>query len=110
MSDYFIDDLMVITPLSQAPGIKLFGQVTADHKVPLTRALLRCRGGHREVTVDLTAVDYISQGALEALVDVARTLPSSLCLTLRARPELGLQSRLAARGWHAVESLQIREA
>ncbi|MFD7819244.1 STAS domain-containing protein [Streptomyces sp. NPDC059785] len=109
MSDYFIDDLMIITPLGHAPGIRLFGQVTGAHAVPLTRALIRCRGQHKDVTVDLTGIDYLSHSALETLVDAARDLPSSLHLTLRARPELRLAARFAARGWHEIPGLHLSE-
>ncbi|GGY18974.1 hypothetical protein GCM10010358_82450 [Streptomyces minutiscleroticus] len=110
MSDHFIDDLMFITPLGHTPGIKLFGEVTAEHKIPVTLAVVRCGEQHQEVTVDLTGIQYISQAALEALVDLARALHPSLHLTLRARPDLDLTGRLAARGWHGVENLQISEA
>ncbi|GAA2281645.1 hypothetical protein GCM10010145_62360 [Streptomyces ruber] len=113
MSDHFIDDLMFITPLGHAPGIRLFGQITAAHKSPVTLALLHCQGQHQDttdVTVDLTGVQYLSQDALKALLDVARALPPPLRLTLRARPELGLPQRLTTHGWHESDNLRVNEA
>ncbi|MER6695240.1 hypothetical protein [Streptomyces minutiscleroticus] len=112
MTDHYIDDLMFITPLGHAPGIRLFGQVTAAHKSPVTLAVLHCHGQHQDttdVTVDLTGVHYLSQDALKALIDVARALPPSLRLTLRARPELSLPERLATHGWHETDTLQVNE-
>ncbi|GGM21176.1 hypothetical protein GCM10010129_76800 [Streptomyces fumigatiscleroticus] len=112
MSDHFIDDLMFITPLGHAPGIRLFGQITAAHKSPVALALMHCRGQHQDttdITVDLTGVHHLSQQALIALIDVARALPPPLCLTLRARPELGLKQRLADHGWHEMDDLRISD-
>ncbi|GGZ38133.1 hypothetical protein [Streptomyces poonensis] len=110
MSDYFIDDFMFITPLAHGPGIRLVGQVLRVHKIPLLLALMSCRRQDKDVTVDLTGVHYLSPSALEILVCAARGLPPDLCLTLWARPALGLQERLAARGWHEMESLRLSEA
>ena len=110
MSKYFADDLMFITPLVHEPGIKLFGDVMRAHEFPLNLALLGCCRQHRSVTVDLTNVHYLSPSALETLVDAARTLPAQGRLTLRARPELDLRGRFAARGWHESHSLQLCEA
>ncbi|GGZ20952.1 hypothetical protein [Streptomyces poonensis] len=110
MSDHFIDDLMFITPLGHPPGIRLVGQVIGVHKIPLALALRSCRRQNGDVTVDLTGVHCLSRSSLETLVDAARTLPPPLRLILRARPALGLQERLAARGWHQLESLQLSEA
>ncbi|WP_221348225.1 STAS domain-containing protein [Streptomyces beigongshangae] len=110
MSKYFADDLMFITPLSHEPGIKLFGEVTGAHEIPLSLALLSCRRQHENVTVDLTGVHYLSRSALETLVAAARSLPPPGCLTLRARPELDLPGRFASHGWHETRSLQLSEA
>lgn len=110
MSKYFADDLMFITPLVYEPGIKLYGQVMGAHKIPLNLALLACRRQHKDITVDLTGVHYLSQSALETLVGAARTLPPPGRLILRARPDLDLPGRIAARGWHETQSLQLAEA
>ncbi|MFF3485698.1 hypothetical protein ACFYXC_20845 [Streptomyces sp. NPDC002701] len=110
MSKYFADDLMFIMPLGPEPGIKLYGQVMGAHKIPLHLALLACRRRHRDVTVDLTGLHYLSQSALETLVGAARTLPPPLRLTLRAGPDLDLPGRLAAHGWHETQSLQLSDA
>ncbi|WP_328494741.1 hypothetical protein OHS59_19815 [Streptomyces sp. NBC_00414] len=109
MSKYFIDDLMFIQPLGHEPGIKLYGQVMGVHQIPLTLALQSCRRQHQDVTVDLTGVHYLSQSALETLVSAADTLPPPGRLTLRAGPELDLPGRLASRGWHETQSLQLAE-
>ncbi|GGM23363.1 hypothetical protein GCM10010129_79700 [Streptomyces fumigatiscleroticus] len=113
MADHFIDDLMFITPLGHAPGIRIFGQITAARKSPVTLALMHCHEQHwdtTDVTVDLTGVLYLCQEALKALLDVAHTLPPLLRLTLRARPELGLSERLTAHGWQEMDNLRISEA
>ncbi|MEU7260937.1 hypothetical protein AB0B21_34800 [Streptomyces rimosus] len=109
MASYFIDDFLFITPFGHEPGIRLFGQVSGAHRAPLTLALLSCRTDHEDVTIDLTGVHHISQSALETLVGVSRSLYPPLRLILRARPELELYGRLAARGWHEMEGLHLSE-
>ncbi|BCL28666.1 hypothetical protein ACFFS2_04455 [Streptomyces aurantiacus] len=109
MSTYFADDLMFIQPLIDEPGIKLYGQVMGIHKIPLNLALQACRRQHQNITIDLTRVDHLSRSALETLVGAARSLPPSVRLTLRARPELDLPGRLTAHGWHETQSLHLAE-
>ncbi|MEW2571861.1 hypothetical protein [Streptomyces sp. NPDC047070] len=107
MSTSFGDDLLVIQPLISEPGIKLYGQVMGAHKIPLNLALLACRRQAKDITVDLTHVDYLSQSALETLVGTARTLPAPAHLTLRSHPDLHLAERLTDHGWHQTQSLKL---
>ncbi|MCW8103235.1 hypothetical protein [Streptomyces tauricus] len=110
MSQHFADDRMCIEPLVHEPGIKLYGRIVGAHKIPLNLALQSCRGQYKDVTVDLTCVDYLAQSVLETLVAAARTLPPPGHLTLRTHPELNLPGRLTAHGWQETQSLQLAEA
>ncbi|MFJ2264030.1 hypothetical protein ACIOKD_38065 [Streptomyces sp. NPDC087844] len=110
VSQYFADNFLVIEPLVDEPGIKLYGHVMGAHKIPLYLALKACRSQHSDVTVDLTCVDHLAQSALETLVAAARTLPSPGRLTLRTHPELDLPRRLTAHAWHGTQRLQLAEA
>ncbi|MFF3484212.1 hypothetical protein ACFYXC_13165 [Streptomyces sp. NPDC002701] len=107
MNSYFIDGLAFITPLDYEPGIKLSGQVMAQHRIPLNLALLACHRQHHDVTVDLTDVHYLSESALDILVTTAHTLPPPGSLTLTAPPELNIPERLAAHGWPPTTNLRL---
>lgn len=62
----------------------------------------------QEITVDLTAVDYLSDSALATLVGLARTLRPPQMLCIPAKPALRLHLSLQARGWDGYDTLRLR--
>ncbi|MBO1333615.1 hypothetical protein [Streptomyces sp. VRA16 Mangrove soil] len=107
MHGYYVDDLVLITPVQHPAGVRLIGRLIGAHKVPLTQAVQEQSRGCREVVVDLTGVDYLANSALETLVAVARTLGPPRCLDVRAPARLGLGERLTGHGWDGVETLRL---
>ncbi|MFJ9037847.1 hypothetical protein ACIRF8_14800 [Streptomyces sp. NPDC102406] len=107
MRGYFVDDLLLIAPLHQRTGIRLFGEVIGAHKASLAVAVAECGRSAEEITVDLTQVDYLANGALETLVALARSLSGEQCLRVLAAPELRVRERLSARGWDRIETLRL---
>ncbi|MEU6127352.1 hypothetical protein [Streptomyces sp. NPDC047123] len=107
MRGYFIDELLLIAPLRNAAGVRLFGEVMGVHKAPLAVAVTEHGKDTDEVTVDLTRVDYLANSALQTLVALALSLDPPQRLRILAKPELGLEERLAAHGWDTIDSLHL---
>ncbi|MFJ2774782.1 hypothetical protein [Streptomyces sp. NPDC087300] len=97
----------MITPLSDAVGVRLYGETLGTHKTPLVVAVSERGSVTDEVTVDLRRVTYLANSVLETLVALARSLPPPQHLRVLASPELNLQDRLAARGWDQIDSLRV---
>ncbi|MGY0019370.1 STAS domain-containing protein [Streptomyces sp. cg35] len=107
MRGYFVDDLLLITPLHHAAGVRLFGEVVGAHKASLAVAVTEYSRTAEEITVDLTQVHYLANSALETLVALARSLTPPQHLRVLANPELAFQERLAAQGWDEIETLRL---
>ncbi|MEU2559176.1 hypothetical protein ABZ626_07530 [Streptomyces longispororuber] len=102
MNGVFADDLLVMLP-SPRPGLILHGEVLAAHKGVLAKALFECcqdHDDHDEVTLDLTGVSYLSNGALQILVAFAQRLAPPRNLLVRSPRALDVQERLIRRGWN----------
>ncbi|MEV5607514.1 hypothetical protein [Streptomyces sp. NPDC052225] len=110
MRGYFIDDQLLITTLHHDDGVRLFGEVLGAHKAPLALAVTEYARTADEITVDLTRVDFLANGALETLVALARGLEPPQYLCLVAGAGLDLAERLATRGWDAIDTLRLRVA
>lgn len=91
--------------------MRLCGEVYAAHRRPLAVAVAEAGqdAPTHEISVDLTGVGYLANSALETLVALARLLVPPQHLLVRAAPELGLGERIAARGWHQIETLHLVE-
>ncbi|WP_394427405.1 hypothetical protein [Streptomyces sp. SGAir0957] len=107
-TNFFVDDRCLITPLPREEGVRLYGEVVGAHQVPLATAVADCAKQAQEITVDLTQVAYLSNGALATLVGLARTLRPPQALCLLAPRELSLHLRLQARGWDQIDTLRLR--
>ncbi|WJV44810.1 hypothetical protein [Streptomyces flavofungini] len=106
MRGYFVDDLLLIMPSTDRRGVRLTGEVVSTHRAPLALALTdQAREG--EILLDLTGVHFLANSALEILVAFARHLNPPECLLVRAKAELALEQRLAARGWDTIETLRL---
>ncbi|MFE0103391.1 hypothetical protein [Streptomyces sp. NPDC059009] len=110
MRDVFMDELLLITPLHDTAGVRLYGEVIGVHRAPLAVVVAEHSRNADEITVDLTRVEYVSNAILETLVVLARRLVPPQHLCVRATSELGLQERLVAHGWDDIESLQVSAA
>ncbi|MFI0242986.1 STAS domain-containing protein [Streptomyces sp. NPDC016845] len=108
MQNFFVDDRCLITPLQREEGVRLFGEVVGAHQVPLATAVAECAQRAQEITVDLTAVDYLSNSALATLVGLARTLRPPQALVIVSQPALRLDLRLQERGWDGLDTLYLR--
>ncbi|WP_394429354.1 hypothetical protein [Streptomyces sp. SGAir0957] len=106
-NNYFVDELLLITPLHKQAGVRLFGQVVGAHKASLAVAVAEHSRTHDEVTVDLTQVNYLANGALETLVALARSLTPPQRLRVLTCPGLRVQERLAAEGWDQIDTLWV---
>ncbi|MFJ8824127.1 STAS domain-containing protein [Streptomyces sp. NPDC102467] len=107
MRGYFVDELLLITPLHRAAGVRLYGEVVGAHKASLAVAVTDYSRSAEEITVDLTQVRYLANSALETLVALARSLSPPQCLRVLAGPELRVGERLAAGGWDRIETLRL---
>ncbi|MFJ2769823.1 hypothetical protein [Streptomyces sp. NPDC087300] len=107
MRDLFVDELLLITPLRDAVGVRLYGEALGAHKAPLAVAVTEHSSLAEEVTVDLTRVTYLSNSVLETLVALARSLTPPRCLRVLAGPELGLLDRLMSYGWDEIGGLRV---
>ncbi|GAA2328873.1 hypothetical protein OKJ48_34905 [Streptomyces kunmingensis] len=110
MRGYFVDELLLITPLHHAAGVRLFGEVVGAHKAPLAVAVTEYSRAADEITVDLTQVQYLANSALETIVALARSLNPPQRLRVLAGPELRIKERLAAGEWDRIETLQLQAA
>ncbi|MFJ8827819.1 hypothetical protein ACIREE_39565 [Streptomyces sp. NPDC102467] len=110
MRGYFIDDLLLITPLHHTDGVRLFGEVVGAHKAPLALAVTAYARTAGEITIDLTRVRYLSNSAVETLVVLARRLSPPQSLSVLAGPELRLDERLERHGWGQIGTLRLRAA
>ncbi|MEV1027075.1 hypothetical protein [Streptomyces sp. NPDC050264] len=110
MRGYFIDDLLLITPLHHTDGVRLFGEVIGAHKVPLALAVTDYARTAAEITVDLTRVRYLSNSVVETLVALARSLSPPQRLRVLAGPELRLTERLKRHGWDQIDTLRLSGA
>ncbi|MEU6825951.1 hypothetical protein ABZ921_35520 [Streptomyces atriruber] len=126
MRDYFADDLLLIMPTTNSPGVRLSGEVVSTHRGPLALALTdqtQAYGKARsqdeaqtqdqdqanDILIDLTGVRYLANSGLETLVAFACHLRPPQCLVVRATAELGLRDRVAARGWDQIETLRLED-
>ncbi|WP_369216138.1 hypothetical protein [Streptomyces flavofungini] len=110
MRGYFADELLLITPSSNAAGVSLFGEVVGTHKGPLAVALAEQSLRAQEITVDLAGVHYLANSALEILVALANSLRPPRRLLVRAPAGLGLRERVTAHGWDRIEALRLIDA
>ncbi|WP_394437307.1 hypothetical protein [Streptomyces sp. SGAir0957] len=108
MRGFFVDNLLMITPMHHTDGVRLYGEVMGAHRIPLALAVTDCARTAQEITVDLTSVDYLSSGALQTLVAVARSLRAPQYLCIHAGPELRLAERCAQHGWDQLDTLRLR--
>ncbi|MFZ3572931.1 hypothetical protein ACOKM5_39010 [Streptomyces sp. BH097] len=107
MPGFFVDELLLIAPLRQSAGVRLYGEVVGAHKAPLTVAVTEHAQMTEEITVDLRRVDYLANSVLETFVALARHLNPPQCLCLVAGPELALAERLAQHGWDEIDTLRV---
>ncbi|MFI7383947.1 STAS domain-containing protein [Streptomyces sp. NPDC049813] len=110
MRGYFVDELLLITPLRHVPGVRLSGELVGAHKAPLAVAVAEVARDAEEVTIDLTQVKYLANSALETIVALARNLTPPQYLKVLAAPELRVQERLAAAEWDRIETLRLSPA
>ncbi|MGH4031105.1 hypothetical protein ACQB60_19465 [Actinomycetota bacterium Odt1-20B] len=110
MHDVFVDELLLITPLRDTVGVRLYGEAIGVHRAPLAVAVTEHSRSAEEITIDLTRVEYVSNAILETLVVLAKRLGPAQRLCVRTSPELGLEDRLAAQGWDKIESLRVSSA
>ncbi|WP_306337572.1 hypothetical protein [Streptomyces sp. KL118A] len=124
MRDYFADDLLLIMPTIDSPGVRLSGEVVSTHRGPLALALTDQTQAHgnarsqgqdqdgdqtNDILLDLTGVRYLANSGLETLVAFACHLHPPQCLVVRATAGLGLRERVAARGWDRIETLRLED-
>ncbi|WP_055569939.1 hypothetical protein [Streptomyces atriruber] len=120
MRDYFADDLLLIMPATNSPGVRLSGEVVSTHRGPLALALTDQTQAHgnarsqdqdqaNDILLDLTGVRYLANSGLETLVAFACHLRPPQCLVVRATAGLGLRERVAARGWDRIETLRLED-
>ncbi|MEV8321411.1 STAS domain-containing protein [Streptomyces sp. NPDC059900] len=109
MHGYYADEILLVLPLFDGPGLRLRGEVLADHRGPLALAVAGEAARTDTVVLDLTGVRFISHGALDFLAVLARRITPPQHLLLRARPDLALRARLAERGHDTIATLRLEE-
>ncbi|MCF3124363.1 hypothetical protein IPZ68_32320 [Streptomyces arenae] len=107
MRDFFVDDMLLITPLHDMTGVRLYGEALGTHKGPLAAAVTQHSRSAQQITVDLTRITYFSNGVLAILVALARNVTPPQQLHVLAHPGLHLQERIASHGWDRITTLQI---
>ncbi|MFF3493088.1 hypothetical protein ACFYWS_17195 [Streptomyces sp. NPDC002795] len=107
MRGYFADEHLLIIPLRDVAGLRLYGEVVGAHRALLTVAVTEHAKSGDEITVDLTRVDYLANSVLETLVALALSLTPPKRLCLLAPPELGLAERLEHHGWDQIDTLRL---
>ncbi|MGW5861525.1 hypothetical protein ACWFRJ_05035 [Streptomyces sp. NPDC055239] len=107
MRGYFTDDLLLMMPLADRPGVRLHGEAFSAHRGPLIDALTEEAQRSREIVVDLIGVRFLANSVLEALVLLAVRLAPHQRLLLRAGAELALRERVTAGGWDRIDTLHL---
>ncbi|WP_409235487.1 hypothetical protein [Streptomyces sp. PA5.6] len=110
MRGYFADELLLMLPLYDAPGVRLRGEVLGTHRGPLALVLTEEAGRTDEIVLDLTDVRFISNSILDILSVLARRLVPPQCLLVKARADLELRERTAARGWNEIGTVRLEES
>ncbi|KUF18060.1 hypothetical protein [Streptomyces silvensis] len=112
MRSYFADELLLMLPLADEPGVRLWGEVLSPHRGPLALALAdeaADTDDTDEIVLDLTEARFVSNSVLEILTVLARRLTPPQSLLVRAGPELGLRERISEHGWDHIQGLHLVE-
>ncbi|WP_409239417.1 hypothetical protein [Streptomyces sp. PA5.6] len=110
MRGYFADELLLIMPLPDSPGLRLRGEVLREHRGPLAVAVAAQATRTDEILLDLTGVNFLSHSALDFLAILARRLTPPQHLILRAHPALCLRARITERGHDTIPALRLEES
>ncbi|ATL32597.1 hypothetical protein [Streptomyces formicae] len=110
MRGYFADELLLMLPLYDTPGVRLRGEVFSSHRGPLALVLTEEAARTDEIVLDLTDVRFISNAILDILTVLARRLAPPQCLLVRANADLELRERTAARGWNEIATVRLEES
>ncbi|MEU5773276.1 hypothetical protein ABZ819_08210 [Streptomyces venezuelae] len=110
MRDCFADELLLMMPLFDAPGVRLRGEVTGAHCGPLALALTDAAVRTDEVVLDLTDVQFVSNSILEVLTILAHRFTPPRHLLVKAGADLRLRERTTAYGWEQIATVRLEEA
>ncbi|MEV8321517.1 hypothetical protein AB0Q95_45995 [Streptomyces sp. NPDC059900] len=110
MRGYFADELLLMLPLAESPGVCLRGEVLGAHQGPLAVALTDELARTDVIILDLTGVSFVSNSVLQTLTLFACRLSPPQCLLVKAGAELGLGERGDAYGWDQIATLSLIEA
>ncbi|WP_306337305.1 hypothetical protein [Streptomyces sp. KL118A] len=109
MRGYFADELLLMMPLFNAPGVRLWGEVTGAHCGPLALALTDAAARTDEIVLDLTDVQFVSNSILEILTVLARRFTPPRSLLVKAGAGLRLRERTTVYGWEQLATVRLEE-
>ncbi|MVO90206.1 hypothetical protein GPA10_37005 [Streptomyces sp. p1417] len=110
MRTYFADELLLMLPLTDGPGVRLFGEILGIHRGPLALAVTEEADRTDEIVVDLTETRFLAHSVLDILIILAQRLTPPQHLVIRAPADLNLHTRLAGRGADRLTTLHLQES